>query len=96
MTYRDVILALVSGLFGAISAQLLSIWHGRRLETERQAFEIHRMKLDVLRKIAGSRAAVSDKPLSEHRSRFFEGLNEVMVVFSSSKDVSSALIACAP
>jgi len=115
MTYRDVILALVSGLFGAIGAQLLSIWHGRKLEneraaltqqlekerqhlarlleTERQAFEIHRIKLDVLRKIAGSRAAVSDKPLGEHRSRFFEGLNEVMVVFSGSKDVSSALIA---
>ena len=45
-----------------------------------------------MRKIAGNRAAVTDKPLLDHRSRFFEGLNEVMVVFSGSDEVSKALI----
>jgi hypothetical protein len=59
-----VFLTLISGVVGAIGAQLLSIWHMRKLEdnrtaltkqleAERQAFEIHRTKLDVLRKIAG-------------------------------------------
>jgi hypothetical protein len=114
MTSDNLVLALSSGLLGAIVAQLLAIWHGRklenertaltrqleterqhlahRLETERQAFEIHGMKLDVLRKIAGSRAAITNKPFKDHLPRFFEGLNEVMVVFSDSKGVSSALI----
>lgn len=103
ITSGDVILALSSGVIGAIGAQLLSIWHmrkledqrtalNRQLETERQAFEIQRMKLDVLRKIAGNRSAVTDKPLVDHRARFFEGLNEVMVVFSDSQKVSRALL----
>lgn len=114
ITSGDVVLALASGAFGAISAQLLAIWHTRRLEDERtaltqqleserqhfghqleierQAFEIHRVKLEVLRKIAGNRSAIGDKPIIEHRARFFEGLNEVMVVFSDSAEVSKALI----
>lgn len=103
ITSGDVILALVSGAVGAIGAQLLSIWHMRKLEdernaltrqleAERQTFEIRRIKLDVLRKIAGNRAAVSDKAIVEQRARFFEGLNEVMVVFSDSNGVSGALI----
>ena len=46
-----------------------------------------------MRKIAGNRiTAVSEKPSVEHRARFFEGLNEVMVVFSDSQEVSRALI----
>ena len=66
----------------------------KQLENERQAFEIHGMKLDILRKIAGSRSAITGDLLSaEHRGRFFEGLNEIMVVFSDSRDVSNALIA---
>lgn len=64
----------------------------RQLETERQTFALQRVKLDVLRKIAGNRAAVTDIPLDEQRPRFFEGLNEVMVVFSGSNDVSRALV----
>ena len=103
-TSGDVILALASGAFGAISAQILAIWQMRqlegertaltlKLEKERQAFEVHRTKLEALRKIAGSRAALTASPLSEHRSRFFEGLNEVMVIFSDSNTVSGALVA---
>jgi hypothetical protein len=87
ITSDQVVLALASGGFGAIGSQLLSIWHARKLESERQAltrqleterraFEIHRAKLDALRKIAGNRAAVTDKPILEQRPRFFEGLNE--------------------
>lgn len=86
------VLALLSGLVGALLAQLLSNWHARKLEDERKAFEIRRTKLDVLRKIAGNRAAVTSVPLLDHRSRFFEGLNEVMVVFSDSSQVSTALL----
>src|ERR1700680_4826573 len=47
-------IALLSGLIGAVIAQLLSALFQRRLE-------VRRTKLDVLRKIAGSRAAVTDK-----------------------------------
>jgi hypothetical protein len=81
ITSGEVILALSSGVIGAIGAQLLSIWHVRKLEEERmaltrqlemerQAFEIHRMKLDVLRKIAGNRAAVAGKPLERSPRTF--------------------------
>ena len=103
MTSENVILALASGTIGAIGAQILSIWHAQRLEKERQrlaqklekerqAFEIHRMKLDVLRKIGGARAGVTERPLLEHFPRFIEGLNEVMILFSDSNEVAKALI----
>lgn len=78
-------MVLLSGLIGAVAAQLLSAFLQRKLE-------IRRTKLEVLRKIAGSRAAVAENPLLEHRSRFFEGLNEVMIVFSGSSKVTDALI----
>jgi len=81
ITATDVALVVVSGAAGVICAQFLSIWHARKL-----------VKLDVLRKIAGNRAAVSDNPLLDQRARFFEGLNEVMIVFSDSSEVSKALI----
>jgi hypothetical protein len=102
ITIADLTVALASGALGAIGAQLLSIWYTRRLEderqalirqveTQRQAFEIDRTKLAVLRKIAGNRAALTDNPVLEQHAAFFEGLNEVMVVFSGSPFVVEAL-----
>jgi hypothetical protein len=76
---------LLSGLIGAVCAQLLSAFLQRKLE-------IRRTNLEILRKIAGSWAAITDNPLVEHRLRFFEGLNELMVVFSASRQVTNALI----
>lgn len=102
ITASNVVLAVSSGLFGAIAARLLGIWHARKLETERQAcvqllererqrFEINRTKLSVLRKIAGNRTAATESPVAEHIAPFFEGLNEVMAVFAVSPQVCSAL-----
>jgi hypothetical protein len=53
---------------------------------------LRRTKIEVLRKIAGNRAAVSDDPVLEQLPRFLEGLNEVMIVFADSADVSTALV----
>jgi outer membrane lipoprotein SlyB len=77
-SWRDFVLALLSGFVGAVCAQII----GNRAQ---QKMEIKRTKLDVLRKIAGNRAAVTNQPLAEQRARFFEGLNEVMIVFSGSR-----------
>ena len=102
ITADNIVLALASGAVGAVGSTLLSIWNARRLENDRQdltreverqrqAFEIDRTKLAVLRKIAGNRAAVTDRPVLEQQTSFFEGLNEVMVVFSGSSSVVAAL-----
>jgi hypothetical protein len=104
VTLGDVVLALASGALGAISAEIVSVWHfgklakeyvalTRQLEMERRTFEIRRVKLEALRKIAGSRTALTPSPLSGHLPRFYEGLNEVMVIFSDSNVVSGALVA---
>ncbi len=81
---ESVVLALLSGLVGAVCAQLM----GTRAQKQ---MEIRRTKLEVLRKIAGNRAAVTNQPIPEQRARFFEGLNEVMIVFSDSPKVAQAL-----
>ena len=53
---------------------------------------VRQTKLEVLRKIAGNRAAVTDQPMPEQRNSFLQGLNEVMVVFADSEEVSTALV----
>jgi hypothetical protein len=104
ITLGDVVLALTSGALGAIGAEIVSVWHfgklakdyaalAKQLEAERHVFEIHRIKLEALRKIAGARTALSPLTFRENVRRFYEGLNEVMVIFSDSNAVSSALIA---
>lgn len=83
-------------------AQGLAIWNARQLEkerralsrsleSERQSFQISQAKLAVLRKFAGNRAAVSTPSLPEHRTAFYEALNEIMIAFSGSAEVVKAL-----
>lgn len=81
----DLVSILSSGLLGAVAAQLLAMRHTKKLE-------VRRAKLAVVTKIAGNRAAVSERSVREQSPRFFEGLNEVMVVFADSRKVSEALV----
>jgi hypothetical protein len=54
--------------------------------------ELHRAKVDVLRKVAGGRCATAALPMAEVKGQFFEGLNEAFVVFNDSKEVIDALM----
>ena len=83
-SWNGLLIALFSGLVGAVLAQIPGNWDRRRMQ-------IRHTKLEGLRKIAGNRAAAAEHPILDQAPRCFEGLNEVMVVFSHSKDVSAAL-----
>jgi hypothetical protein len=63
----------------------------RQLQAERHSFEIGQLKLGVLRKFAGNRAALTRVGVDAQRIAFFEALNEIIVAFSNSVDVVAAV-----
>jgi hypothetical protein len=81
---KETALALTSGLI----AGLLVLGLQYKLDEHR---ETQRVKLEVVRKIVGDRAAVSTNPIAESRPEFFQGLNEAMIVFADSREVIQAL-----
>ena len=71
---------LLSGVIGVI----ISIAYYRR-------YEKRKSKLDTLKRLLANRFALTPNSTSASRDRFFEALNEVVVVFHDSQPVMSAL-----
>lgn len=83
---RDFAISAFSGCLGG----LLVLMVDNQFEVAR---EVQRAKLEVIRKVAGGRAAiVASAPFPQAMPTFLEGLNETMVVFSDSKEVVTALV----
>ncbi len=75
-----VISSLLSGLIGVG----VSTWFFVRHERRKQKFE-------VLRKIVGTRFALTQKTNPASKAEFFSALNEVVILFHKDKDVITAL-----
>jgi hypothetical protein len=78
-----------SGIVVGIVGAAATVWLTSSAE-ERQ--EVRRAKMEVLRKIAANRCALSDSnPITEMRIPMAEALNEAFVVFNGSPHVVAAL-----
>jgi hypothetical protein len=76
---------IVAGIVGGI----LGVW---LTSSAQEGQEVRRAKMEVLRKIAANRCALSDSnPMSEMRIPMAEAMNEAFVVFNDSPDVVAAL-----
>ncbi len=72
--------SLLSGLFGIF----ISAWHYRR-------YENRKMKLDLIRRLAGTRPQIAATGRAVFFDAFFTALNEVFVVFHDEPKVIAAI-----
>ena len=80
----DVTSTIISSLLSGIIGVGISTWYYRRHEKRKQQFE-------VLRKLVGTRFALTEKATSEAKVQFFSALNEVVVLYHDNPDVIKAL-----
>lgn len=80
----DVTITIISSLLSGIIGVGISTWYYRRHEMRKQQFE-------VLRKIVGTRFALTENTTPEAKVYFFSALNEVVVLYHDHPEVITAL-----
>jgi len=80
----DVTITIISSLISGVIGVGISTWYYRRHEKRKQQFE-------VLRKIVGTRFALTENTTPEAKVQFFSALNEVVVLYHEHPEVIDAL-----
>lgn len=80
----DITITIISSLLSGIMGVGVSTWYYRRHEKRKQQFE-------VLRKIVGTRFALTENTTPEAKVQFFSALNEVVILYHENQDVIKAL-----
>lgn len=80
----DIAATLIASLLSGVVGVTISTLYYRRHEKRKQKFE-------VLRRIVGTRYALTEKTTNEAKVVFFSALNEVVVLFHDDREVIGAL-----